>query len=171
MTTDFFSPSSPRSRSIKSSTSRPRSPISAITLTSALVLRAIIPIMVLLPTPLPARIAIRWPFPSVINPSMARIPTETGSQIRRRDNGGGGAFWIAYSHSATKGPLPSIGFPSPSRILPNKLGPTFTRNRFREDTTSLPGPIPCISPSGINNTRFSRKPTTSAGSNGASMRG
>lgn len=55
----------PRSRSINSPTSRPRSPISAITLISAFVFLANIPSKVLFPTPLPAKMPIRCPFPIV----------------------------------------------------------------------------------------------------------
>ena len=52
-------PSGPRSFSMNSSTSRPRSPIRAMTLTSAAVFRAIIPSNVLLPTPEPAKMPTR----------------------------------------------------------------------------------------------------------------
>ena len=55
-TTERFNPSSPRSFSINSRTSRPRSPMRPMTFTSAEVLRAIIPKSVLFPTPLPAKI-------------------------------------------------------------------------------------------------------------------
>ena len=58
-TTLLASPVGPKSRSMNSFTSRPRSPISAITLTSADVYRAIIPKVTLLPTPDPAKIPIR----------------------------------------------------------------------------------------------------------------
>ena len=58
-TTERFIPSSPRSRSTNSRTSLPRSPISAMTLISALVFLANIPISVLFPTPEPAKIPIR----------------------------------------------------------------------------------------------------------------
>ena len=52
-------PSGPRSCSMNSWTSRPRSPMSAMTLTSASQLRAIMPSNVLLPTPEPAMMATR----------------------------------------------------------------------------------------------------------------
>ena len=67
-------PSAPRSRSINSRTSLPRSPIKAMTLISAIVLRANIPIKVDFPTPEPAKIPIRCPFPIVIRPSTAFTP-------------------------------------------------------------------------------------------------
>ena len=74
-TTERAIPSGPRSRSMNSRTSRPRSPISAITLISALVFRANIPINVLFPTPEPAKTPIRCPFPTVISPSTALTPS------------------------------------------------------------------------------------------------
>ena len=74
-TTERFRPSSPRSRSMKSRTSRPRSPTREMTLISASVFRAIIESSVDFPTPLPAMMPIRWPEPRVISPSMARTPT------------------------------------------------------------------------------------------------
>ena len=58
-----------RSLSMNSRTSLPRSPIRAMTLISALVLRANIPIKVDFPTPEPANMPIRWPLPTVIRPS------------------------------------------------------------------------------------------------------
>ncbi|MNJ55014.1 hypothetical protein D3C77_504850 [compost metagenome] len=82
MTTERSSPSGPKSFSIKSSTSRPRSPTSAITLTSADVLRAIIPISVLLPTPEPANMPTRWPLPIVRRPSIALTPILIGVNTR-----------------------------------------------------------------------------------------
>ena len=71
---DFFKPSSPSDSSIKSRTSRPRSPTRAMTLTSASALRAIIPMAVDLPTPEPAKMPMRWPRPMVSMPSIARMP-------------------------------------------------------------------------------------------------
>ena len=63
-------------------TSRPRSPIRAITLTSASQLRAIMPSSVLLPTPEPAKMPMRWPLPQVSRPSMARTPVASGRADR-----------------------------------------------------------------------------------------
>ena len=59
MTIERFIPSVPRISSINSLTSRPRSPIRAITFKSAEVFFAIMPRVVLLPTPEPAKIPIR----------------------------------------------------------------------------------------------------------------
>ncbi|MNP40256.1 hypothetical protein D3C76_1338840 [compost metagenome] len=94
MTTERARPSGPKSRSIKSNTSRPRSPISAITFTSAAVFRAIMPSKVLFPTPEPAKIPTRWPLPTVRSPSMARMPTLMGSSTLGRFNGLLGTLWV-----------------------------------------------------------------------------
>src|SRR6266481_5687320 len=63
-TTERRRPSSP-SALRSSPTSRPRSPIRPKTVRSALVLRAIMPMSVLLPTPLPPKMPTRWPRPQV----------------------------------------------------------------------------------------------------------
>ncbi len=89
-TTDLAIPSGPKSLSINSLTSLPRSPIRAITFISALVFLANIPISVLLPTPLPANIPIRWPLPTVIRPSTAFTPKGSTSSIIFLFNGSGG---------------------------------------------------------------------------------
>ncbi len=67
-------PSSPRDSSMKSRTSRPRSPIRQMTLTSEEALRAICPMRVDLPTPEPAKSPTRCPSPTVRSPSIARTP-------------------------------------------------------------------------------------------------
>ena len=76
---------------MNSRTSRPRSPTSAITFTSALVDRAIIPISEDLPTPEPAKMPRRWPRPHGTSVSSARTPRPTRSsdprprqRVRRR---------------------------------------------------------------------------------------
>ena len=53
-----------------------------MTLTSALVWRAIMPNNTLFPTPLPAMIPIRCPRPMVMKPSIARTPVASGESIR-----------------------------------------------------------------------------------------
>ena len=73
-TTERLNPSGPRSLRIKSPTSRPLSPIKAITLTSARPWRAIIPKRVLLPTPLPEKMPTLWPSPQVSKLSIAFTP-------------------------------------------------------------------------------------------------
>ncbi len=82
MMTDRARPSGPRSFSMNSLTSRPRSPIRAITFTSALVFRAIMPIRVDFPTPEPAKMPRRWPLPAVSSMSIARTPVTIRSVIR-----------------------------------------------------------------------------------------
>ena len=66
-TTERSRPSSPRASSRNSPTSRPRSPTRASTVRSAPVPRAIMPISVLFPTPLPPKIPMRCPRPQVRN--------------------------------------------------------------------------------------------------------
>ena len=90
-TTDFFMPSSPRSFSMNSRTSRPRSPMSAITVTSASVLRTIWAIRVDLPPPAAAKMPIRCPSPQVSIASSARNPSEIGLSMTRRSSGFGGS--------------------------------------------------------------------------------
>ena len=86
-TTDRARPSGPRSCSRKLRTSRPRSPTSASTTTSAAVPRAIMPSSVLLPTPLPPNRPMRWPRPQVSSASMARTPVPSGAPIGSRASG------------------------------------------------------------------------------------
>ena len=110
ITTERFRPSAPRSRSMNSRTSRPRSPIRPITFTSASVNFAIIPSSTLLPTPEPDMMPSLWPLPTVSRPLMARTPRSMGSWMRRRFSG-----WGEYENSGycspVIGPLPSIGLP------------------------------------------------------------
>jgi len=87
---DRAMPSGPRSFSMNSTTSRPRSPTRAMTFTSARVYRAIMPMSVDLPTPDPAMMPTRWPLPRVSRPLMTLTPTSSGSRIRGRDKGLGG---------------------------------------------------------------------------------
>ena len=63
---------------MKSRTSRPRSPIRAITVTSAAVYRPIMPNSTLLPTPEPEKMPLRWPRPTVSIASIARMPVAMG---------------------------------------------------------------------------------------------
>ena len=89
-TTTECSSASPRSRSMNSRTSRPRSPTSAMTLTEALVERAIMPSSEDLPTPEPAKMPRRWPRPQGTRPSSARTPSATRSLMRGRSSAPGG---------------------------------------------------------------------------------
>ena len=91
ITTERAMPSGPRSRSMNSRTSRPRSPTRQMTLTSADVERAIMPSREDLPTPEPAKMPRRWPRPQGTSASSARTPSETRSVMRGRVKGSGGA--------------------------------------------------------------------------------
>jgi len=92
-TTLRFNPSSPRSFSMNSRSSRPRSPTRVMTFTSADVLRATMPSRVDLPTPEPEKMPTRWPLPRVSRPSMARTPVESTWLMRLRCMGLGGGPW------------------------------------------------------------------------------
>ncbi len=83
-TTTEWARASPRSRSMNSRTSRPRSPTRPITFTCAVVDLAIIPSREDLPTPDPAKIPSRWPRPQGTRVSRARTPRPTRSWIRGR---------------------------------------------------------------------------------------
>ena len=78
-TTERLRPSGPSSFSRKPRTSRLRSPIIPITVTSAELWRDMEPSSVLLPTPLPPKIPMRCPLPQGSRLSMARIPVTSGS--------------------------------------------------------------------------------------------
>ena len=154
-------PSSPRSRSINSRTSLPRSPISAITLMSALVFRANIPSSVLFPTPDPAKIPIRCPLPTVIRPSTAFTPSGNTSLMIFLFIGSGGAASIGYS-DFNSSVSTSVGLPIPSNVCPSILSSTETDNGCPVFSTIHPTPSPSMLSNGIRSSLFSRKPTTSA---------
>ena len=103
-TTARARPSRPRSRSMNSATSRPRSPIRATTDTSAAVPRAIIDISDDLPTPEPAKIPSRWPLPHGMRPSSTRTPSGSCSLTMARRNGWGGGPRTETSRPAIAGP-------------------------------------------------------------------
>ena len=166
-TTTERSSASPRSRSMNSRTSRPRSPTSAITLIEALVERAIIPSSEDLPTPEPAKIPRRCPRPQGTRPSSARTP-EADALADARPRERAGRRERSSSAPAPRGVgRPSSGMPRPSTIRPSRPSPTAMRNGAPVASTRVPGPMPCSSPSGISSVRPSRKPTTSAGHGGA----
>ncbi|CQB87740.1 Uncharacterised protein [Chlamydia trachomatis] len=80
---------------MNSRTSRPRSPIKAITLMSASsALRAIMPNKEDLPTPAPAKIPILCPLATVSIPSIQRTPVDKIVRNLARCNGSGGALKI-----------------------------------------------------------------------------
>ena len=139
-TTERLMPSGPKSLSINSRTSLPRSPIKAITLISALVFLANIPISVDLPTPEPAKMPILCPFPTVISPSTALTPRGRTSSMIFLLIGSGGFASTEYS-SPKRGSFPSI-LPSPSKVWPSISSLTRTLKVFPVFSTLLPGPIP-----------------------------
>ena len=168
-TTERAMPSGPRSRSMNSRTSRPRSPTRQITFTCALVERAIMPSREDLPTPEPAKMPRRWPRPHGTRASSARTPSVTRSWMRGRTSGSGGdasAARVRTWPSGLIGPRPSSGRPSPSSERPSSASETSTRNGCPLATTRAPGPMPAASPSAIRSVRPARKPTTSAGTVG-----
>tara|TARA_B100000315_G_scaffold250360_1_gene283037 strand:+ start:7333 stop:8556 length:1224 start_codon:yes stop_codon:yes gene_type:complete len=83
-TTLRFIPSSPRSSSINSRASRPRSPINPTTLVSAAVWRAIIDKIVDLPTPEPEKMPILCPLQTVRKAFITRTPRSILSPTRWR---------------------------------------------------------------------------------------
>ena len=76
---------------MNSRTSRPRSPMSASTDTSASVLRMMEASRVDLPPPAAAKMPMRCPSPHVSIPSIARMPSEIGREMMRRSSGPGGS--------------------------------------------------------------------------------
>ncbi len=165
-TTERARPSGPRSRSMNSRTSRPRSPTRQMTLTWAEVERAIIPRREDLPTPEPAKMPRRCPRPQGTSASKARTPSETRSVIRGRVSGSGGAAWVGRGCAASTGPRPSMGSPSASMERPSSASETPTRNGCPVAVTVEPGPRPEGSASGMSSVRPERKPTTSAATGG-----
>jgi hypothetical protein len=69
----------------------PRSPMRAMTLTSALVLLAIMPSRVDLPTPEPANMPMRWPLPRGRRPSSDLTPDDMRVLMRCAGQGVGRA--------------------------------------------------------------------------------
>ena len=115
-----------------------------------------------LPTPLPAKMPMRWPRPKGVNVSIALMPVTKGSVIRARFRGCG----VTKSSSATarrdNSPSSSNGWPNPLITRPSNWSPTGTRREWPVAITSLPGQMPFTSPSGMSSNLRSRKPTTSA---------
>ena len=161
-TTERRMPSGPRSFSTNSLTSRPRSPTNPTTTTSAAAPRAIMPSSVDLPTPDPANRPRRWPRPTGMNVSIARTPVCKALLMRSRRSGCGGVlFGVAFRETGSR-PRPSNGRPKASSTRPSNSGPGRGSGGRSAAATSQPTCNPAVSPNGINNTRCSRKPTTSA---------
>ena len=119
--TDRASPSGPRSFSMNSRTSRPRSPTRAMTETSASVPRAIIDSRLDLPTPEPAMMPILWPRPQGTSESRARTPSPSWRVMVGRDRASGASPSTSTRDmpgSAPRWGPPSMGRPSPSRTRP-----------------------------------------------------
>src|ERR1700733_10526617 len=167
-TTTEWARASPRSRSTNSRTSRPRSPTRAMTLTSAVVDRAIMPSSEDLPTPEPAKMPRRWPLPHGTRGSRARTPRPTRSEIRGRVRASGGVAVAARDCAWSRSPYSSSGVPSPSMTRPSKPSPIATLKGLPVGCTEVPAPMPLSSPSGISRVRPPRKPTTSVGTRGRS---
>jgi hypothetical protein len=116
-----------------------------MTLTSALVLRATIPRRVDLPIPLPENIPARCPLPIVTRPSMERIPVPIFCMMRGLRSTSGGDWWIGYQMDDPISPLPSMGFPIPSRTLPSSFSETGMVSSSPMAITLQPTVMPSIS--------------------------
>ncbi len=161
-TTERARPSGPRSFSMNSRTSRPRSPTSAITETSASVPRAIIDNRLDLPTPEPAMMPIRWPRPHGVSASRARTPSPSWSWIRGRLNACGDAWSTGtLGRAASDGPS-STGRPRPSRTRPRSASPTRIRSGPPVWLTTSPTRRPAVSPRGRQVTPVGPLAATSA---------
>jgi hypothetical protein len=146
---------------MNSRTSRPRSPTSATTFSSADVPRVIMLISVDLPTPEPEKMPMRCPRPHGTSVSSTRMPSDICSSTSCRSIADGGAASMLTRSPRSGGP-PSIGRPSPSRMRPRRSGPTATRSGPPVETTGLPVPIPMIGPSGRHERRSPSSAATSA---------
>ncbi|OIQ69022.1 hypothetical protein GALL_493780 [mine drainage metagenome] len=163
ITTERASPRDPRSFSMNSRTSRPRSPTRAITATSASVPRAIIDSRVDFPTPDPAKTPIRCPRPTGTKASIARTPTPSWRSTLDLESAIGAAFSTETIVVPVSGPRLSIGLPRPSRTRPRRARPTCIWRGPPVAATSTPGPMPKIGPSGMQVNRPPLAETTSAG--------
>ena len=148
---------------MNSATSRPRSPISATTETSAAVPRAIIDISDDLPTPEPAKIPSRWPFPHGMRPSSTRTPSGSCAATMPRRSGCGGVPGDRHvGPRDRRAPRPwadrSRRAPGPRARVPRATG-----NGPPMASTRVPARRPAVSPSARHTTRSSRRATTSAG--------
>ena len=140
--TERFNASSPKSLSIKSITSRPRSPINAITFTSAFVFLAIIPSNVDLPTPEPENIPNLCPHPTAKRESIALIPVTILLFMGFRLMGSGAFASKGYFIEEYREPFESFGCPNPSITRPKSSLLTSTFSISPDATTSSPALIP-----------------------------
>lgn len=167
---------------MNSFTSRPRSPISPTTTTSAEVKRAIMPSSTDLPTPEPANRPTRWPRPTVSSELIERMPVSIVRLIGSRSSGLTARLATEREWRVTMGPMPSSGRPAPSTTRPSRASPTgrcLARSEARRRGSSrsvgvgrcgavssgmtwAPGARPTTSSVGIMNSFSPLKPTTSA---------
>jgi len=117
---------------------------------------------VLFPTPLPAKIPILCPFPTVIKPSTAFTPSGRTSAIISLVSGSGGVASTEYRGQFSDNSSSVIGSPTPFNVQPRSSSPTATCKGAPVFSTQLPSPTPSTSSYGIKRTLSSRKPTTSA---------
>ena len=153
-------PSGPSSFSRKPRTSRLRSPIIAITVTSAELWRDIEPSSVLLPTPLPPKMPMRWPLPQGSSPSIARMPVTSGCVMCSRSSGLAGVAVQAvgvsrFDRRAAVHRLAEAVDDAAEQARAHLDARVLAARRHRS-----PSCRPSISSSGIESTRPSRKPIT-----------
>ena len=162
-TTLRLSPSGPRSRSTNSRTSRPRSPISPTTITSAFACRAIMPSSTDLPTPGPAITPTRCPSPSVRQASRRPDAQHHGLVDAPALHGRAAARPRASPGRAapSAGP-PSSGCMRASTTRPSSASPTGSSPAAARGITTQPSRMPSISPKGTSSAVEPLKPTTSA---------
>ena len=85
---------------------------------------------------------IRCPLPQVNRPSIARTPVASGSSMRGRVHGSGGAR-LSDVRSASAGcGRPSMALPSASITRPSSSGPTRSQRVVRTSRTRLPRRTP-----------------------------
>ena len=140
---------------MNSRTSRPRSPTSAITLTSALVERAIMPSSEDLPTPEPAKMPRRCPRPQGTRPSSVAHAEpdaladararEEASGARRSWSARGAAVGASAARTAIDGGARPADHQARPRCGPSRCSPTATRNGAPVASTRVPGPMPVSS--------------------------
>ena len=145
-TTERAMPSGPRSRSMNSATSRPRSPISATTETFASVPRAIIDSSDDLPTPDPAKMPNRWPLPHGIEAVEHPHPERAAARSTRPLRSGWGGRPSTLTSCPRRGGPPSIGRPRPSSTRPRSLSPTTIERGRPTGVAGVPARSPVVSP-------------------------
>ena len=128
---------------------------------SAPVPRAIMPSNVLLPTPLPPKIPMRWPRPQVTKASRARMPQPSGSRMGTRSRGRGADPSTHTDRCARYSPFESRGAPVASITRPSKSLPTRIDDRVPQATIRSPKRMPCGFSTAMESMVDPRKPITS----------